>query len=62
MQLSNALIAFNNEWSFGVGLGNSTQKFGYIPESQNDFIGAIIYEELGIIGLGLIMFQHVSLF
>ncbi|MBU9904719.1 FtsW/RodA/SpoVE family cell cycle protein, partial [Thomasclavelia ramosa] len=31
------------------------QKFGYIPESQNDFIGAIIYEELGIIGLGLII-------
>ena len=51
MQLSNALIAFNN----GGGLGNSTQKFGYIPESQNDFIGAIIYEELGIIGLGLII-------
>ena len=51
MQLSNALIAFN----IGVGLGNSTQKFGYIPESQNDFIGAIIYEELGIIGLGLII-------
>ena len=55
MQLSNALIAFNNGGLFGVGLGNSTQKFGYIPESQNDFIGAIIYEELGIIGLGLII-------
>lgn len=54
MQLSNALIAFNNGGLFGVGLGNSTQKFGYIPESQNDFIGAIIYEELGIVGLGLI--------
>ena len=52
MQLSNALI---DGGLFGVGLGNSTQKFGYIPESQNDFIGAIIYEELGIIGLGLII-------
>ena len=55
MQLSNALIAFSNGGIFGVGLGNSTQKYGYIPESQNDFIGAIIYEELGIIGLGLII-------
>lgn len=55
MQLSNALIAFSNGGLFGLGLGNSTQKYGYIPESQNDFIGAIVYEELGIIGLGLII-------
>lgn len=55
MQLSNALIAFNNGGVFGLGFGKSTQKFGYIPESQNDFIGAIIYEELGILGLALII-------
>ena len=54
-QLVNALIAFKNGGLFGLGLGNSTQKFGYIPEAHNDFIGAIIYEELGIIGLGLII-------
>lgn len=54
-QLSNALIAFSNGGIFGLGLGNSTQKYGYIPESQNDFIGAIVYEELGIIGLGLVI-------
>lgn len=54
-QLVNSLIAFSNGGLFGVGLGNSTQKFSYIPEAQNDFIGAVIYEELGIIGLALII-------
>ena len=54
-QLVNSLIAFSDGGLFGLGFGNSTQKFGYIPESHNDFIGAIIYEELGIIGLGLVI-------
>ncbi|MDD8048113.1 MAG: FtsW/RodA/SpoVE family cell cycle protein [Thomasclavelia sp.] len=54
-QLANALIAFTNGHIFGLGLGNSTQKFGYIPEAHNDFIGAIIYEELGIFGLALMI-------
>ena len=36
---------------FGVGLGNSTQKYLYIPEPQNDFIFAIIAEELGFVRL-----------
>ena len=34
----------------GVGLGNSRQKFLYLPESQNDFIFAIVCEEFGLIG------------
>ena len=54
-QLVNALIAFSDGGLFGLGFGNSTQKYGYIAESHNDFIGAIIYEELGIIGLGLVI-------
>lgn len=54
-QLVNALIAFSDGGLFGLGFGNSTQKYGYIPEAHNDFIGAIIYEELGIIGLALII-------
>ena len=54
-QLVNALIAFSDGGLFGLGFGNSTQKYGYIPEAHNDFIGAIIYEELGIIGLGLVI-------
>ena len=54
-QLVNGMIAFTNGGLFGMGLGNSTQKFGYIPEAYNDFITAIIYEELGIFGLMLVV-------
>ena len=35
---------------FGVGLGKSTQKYMYIPEPHNDFIFAVLAEELGFIG------------
>ena len=34
----------------GVGLGNSVQKYNWLPEAQSDFIFAIIGEELGLIG------------
>ena len=54
-QLVNSLIAFAGGGIFGRGPGNSIQKFDYIPEAHNDFIGAIIYEELGIFGLALII-------
>ena len=49
------MIAFADGGIFGLGLGNSIQKYDYIPEAHNDFIGAIIYEELGIFGLALII-------
>ena len=54
-QLVNSLIAFTDGGIFGLGLGNSIQKYDYIPEAHNDFIGAIIYEELGIFGLVLMI-------
>lgn len=54
-QLVNSLIAFTDGGVFGLGLGNSIQKYDYIPEAHNDFIGAIIYEELGIFGLALMI-------
>ena len=54
-QLVNSLIAIVNGGLSGLGLDNSTQKFGYIPEAYNDFIGAIIMEEFGMVGLLLIM-------
>lgn len=54
-QIANSLVAFVNGGLFGSGFGNSTQKFGYIPVAQSDFISPIIYEELGILGLALIM-------
>lgn len=49
-QVCNGYIAINNGGLFGKGLGNSTQKYLYLPEAHTDFIFAIIVEELGVIG------------
>ena len=54
-QVCNGYIAFNNGGLTGLGLGNSTQKYLYLPEAYTDFIFAIITEELGFIGAGLIL-------
>ena len=55
-QVCNGYIAINNGGLFGVGLGNSTQKYLYLPEAHTDFIFAIIMEELGLIpSLGIIL-------
>ncbi|GAA1105391.1 putative lipid II flippase FtsW [Tsukamurella strandjordii] len=40
---------------FGVGLGNSTAKWSYLPNAHNDFIFAIIGEELGYLGAGVVI-------
>lgn len=48
-QVCNGFIAMNNGGLFGVGLGKSTQKYLYLPESHTDFIYPIIVEELGLI-------------
>jgi cell division protein FtsW len=54
-QLTQALIAFGRgEW-FGVGLGNSIQKLYFLPEAHNDFVLAIIGEELGLLGVTVIV-------
>ena len=55
-QVCNCYIAINNGGLTGVGLGNSTQKYLYLPEAYTDFIFAIIVEELGVItGIILIL-------
>ena len=55
-QVCNCYIAINNGGLTGVGLGNSTQKYLYLPEPYTDFIFAIIIEELGVItGILLIL-------
>ena len=54
-QLSHALIAFGRgEW-FGVGLGASVEKLFYLPEAHTDFILAVIGEELGLLGICLVV-------
>ncbi len=54
-QVINSLYAIGSGGLFGVGLGESKQKFLYIPEPHNDFIFSIIGEELGFIGCTLII-------
>lgn len=54
-QIIQSIYAIASGGLFGVGLGKSTQKYMYIPEPHNDFIFAILSEELGFIGaLGVI--------
>lgn len=54
-QLTQALIAIGRgEW-FGVGLGGSIQKLFYLPEAHTDFILAVIGEELGLLGICLVV-------
>jgi cell division protein FtsW len=61
-QVCNGFIAINNGGLWGVGLGNSTQKYLYLPEAHTDFIMAIILEELGlIIGVFIIIIYAVIL-
>jgi cell division protein FtsW len=50
-QLSHSLIAFGRgEW-FGVGLGASVEKWHYLPEAHTDFLLAVLGEELGLLGV-----------
>jgi cell division protein FtsW len=54
-QLSHALIAFGRgEW-FGVGLGASVEKLFYLPEAHTDFLLAVIAEELGFVGVAVVV-------
>lgn len=54
-QLVNSYYAIHNGGLFGVGLGNSMQKRGYLPEPYTDFILSITAEEVGVIGAILIL-------
>lgn len=49
-QIVQSLYAIGSGGLFGVGLGNSTQKFLWLSEPQNDFIFAVVCEELGLVG------------
>lgn len=49
-QIYQSLLTIGSGGWFGLGLGNSRQKYFYLPESQNDFVFSIICEELGFVG------------
>ncbi len=54
-QTRNSLYAIGSGGIWGLGLGQSRQKFMYIPEAQNDFVFAVVCEELGLVGAVLIL-------
>ena len=54
-QTIQSLIAIGSGGLWGAGLGNSRQKYLYIPEPQNDFIFPVVCEELGFIGASIIV-------
>lgn len=60
-QVCNGFIAIHNGGLFGVGLGNSSQKYLYLPESHTDFIFPIIVEEWGAIVGVLLIFGYIVL-
>ena len=60
-QVIQGLYALGSGGLFGMGLGKSQQKWFYIPEPQNDFIFAIIGEELGLIGCAVVIMLFVIL-
>ncbi len=58
-QVCNGFIAIHNGGLFGVGLGNSTQKYLYLPEAHTDFIYPILVEELGAIVGILVLIGYI---
>ncbi|TYR79910.1 FtsW/RodA/SpoVE family cell cycle protein [Priestia megaterium] len=54
-QLVNSYLAIGSGGLTGLGLGESVQKYGYLPESHTDFIMAVIAEELGFFGVILVI-------
>ena len=61
-QIIQSLYAIAPGGLLGVGLGNSVQKYFYLPEPQTDFIFAIISEELGFIGASAVLLLFLCFF
>ena len=60
-QLTQSLMAYGRGEVFGQGLGNSIQKLEYLPEAHTDFVMAVLAEELGFIGIALILVLSMTL-
>jgi len=61
-QLTQSLIAIGTGGWFGTGLGGSVQKLFYLPESHTDFLFAVLSEELGFIGVAVVILLFSMLF
>lgn len=57
-QLTQSLIAFGRGGWFGLGLGESVQKLSYLPEAHTDFLFAVLAEELGLVGVFLVLLLY----
>ena len=60
-QIRQSLLSIGSGGLLGLGLGKSRQKFLFLPEEHNDFIFAIVCEELGLIGATIIMLLFAAL-
>ncbi len=60
-QIVQSLYAIGSGGIFGVGLGQSKQKFQALPEPQNDFIFSVVCEELGLIGAIILILLFIAL-
>ena len=60
-QVIQSIYAIGSGGLFGLGIGNSRQKHLYLPEPQNDFIFAVVCEELGFIGALMVIFLFIAL-
>ncbi len=60
-QLAGSLVAFSRGNWFGIGLGQSIQKYGYLPEARTDFILSVIAEELGFVGVMVLLIVYAIL-
>jgi cell division protein FtsW len=54
-QLVQSMVAFGRGGLFGVGIGNGQQKLAYLPEAHTDFVLALVAEELGLVGVLLVL-------
>lgn len=54
-QVHQALIAIGSGGAWGLGLGNGRQKLGFLPENHTDFILATVGEELGFVGIAVVL-------
>ncbi|MAQ14885.1 MAG: putative lipid II flippase FtsW [Sandaracinus sp.] len=60
-QIAESLMSFGAGGATGVGIGDSRQKLLFLPEAHTDFISAIVGEELGFLGISLLLLTYVLL-
>lgn len=60
-QVQQSLLALGSGGLFGSGLGGGVMKLGHVPEAGNDFVFAIVGEELGLFGCSLVVASYVAI-